>query len=254
MQDGRFKERLAEIQADPATQEFQKSALAQLDLLLNNPPIRGEIVRNADGAEYQRISSDAKNILEKNDFISLLLALANFITNLYRYVYFSFAQPGETEEEAISRGKLRTALLAAIAKNEHTVTECFKLVFNTNQRFPDWKVFPDPETRAEQISSAKLIVEVWQALLFPEDMYPQNTMFSQGQEYFLQTQREDMKEAGEVTTMLLLPQISESEIKSQLRFLFWLVEKNQMLPKPNLSEAKMLYGEIMAQGFSKVGG
>lgn len=245
MQSEVLKRRLANIQTDPATREFQDAALAQLDALLDNPPLHGETVLSAESAEYQRISPDAKDLLEKNSFISLLLVMANFITNLYRYMYFGYAQPGETEEEAISRGKLRAALLAAIVEDDYVVSTYHELVFNKNFRYAEWKVFPDSETREEQIRSAQVILEVWQALIFPEGMYPQNTMFSQGQEDFFQAQLWDMQEVGDTINTTRFAKIKAPAIEARLQFLYWLVENNQTLPKPDLTEAKMLYSEIL---------
>lgn len=247
MSSNQTENRLAKIQADQTTRQFQDEALAQLDDLLENPPIHGEIVENASGDEYQVVSKNAHELLNKNGFLSLLLALANFAENVYRYLHFGYAQPGETEEEADNRERLKNALLVAIADGDHTISEYYAVVFNANNRFPNWKVFPDAENREEQIISARCIVEFWQALVFPNDVYPQDTMLTQGQRDFLQAQLWDMEEAGVAVTNSRFSKIDEPAIEARLVFLQWMLENNRAIPKVNLAETRMLYTEVLAK-------
>lgn len=235
------------IEKDPRTKQFQREAWAQFVEGIEDP---------YNTSEFIFIPEGMAGVLENRAVTQLLIATANFVTNIFRFMYFGYAPIGETEEEALSRIQLRQDLLNKIMQDDGVIAVLYDVALSAdkngvlNQMSESFN--NDTKLAAEFF---KTVFNLWQALVLPDLEYPQNTMLSNQQRAFLSDQQTRMRKdvLVESEAEKQFPMIAVSEIREQLFFLHWLLREGGRLPIPKMLEAQLLYVEVIEAAKSITG-
>ena len=112
------------IEKDQSTRQFQEEAWAQFVEGIEDP---------YNTSEFVFTPAETDKIFENTAVKQLLITTANFVTNIFRFMYFGYAPIGETEEETLSRIQLRQDLLKKIMQDDGVIAVLYDVALSADQ-------------------------------------------------------------------------------------------------------------------------